>query len=1300
LVGYWKFDEASAGTFGDSSGHGNTGTGYGASGSNNTPQPAADVASGFDFSNSRSLDFDGTDDYITMSRPSEITSSGPATISMWAKFDATPALKNLFNLSDGTNTIMIGYWWNLGNGFFIRNGTSTGNSKVLSSNPDITLWHQWTFVRTGDNNTHKVYVDGVDLTLDQGGSLGDYDVDAFEISRGYNGGYQSDMHVDDVRIYNRALSAGEITELAAGSYTSAVWDGSVDTDWETAGNWDINAVPDNYTNITIANTSNDPLLGAAVETVNLTINGSASLDLNGQGLTVNDSGTFTNNGTLKLQGGETLTNFTHDTDSGSTEYNGSGTYSTLPPGGSYNDLTFSGSGNWSADADVTVSGAMTISDGTYDANTQTTTVTGLSTISGGTYTANTGTQTFNGGLTVSGGTFTGGNGTVDVNGALTVSSGTFTAAGAAGSILVSGDFANTGGTFTHNSGTVTLDGSDQVISGTNTFYNLIKTVTSAATLTWPAGITTTIANTWTAQGASGQVLSLRSSADGTQWKIDPQGTRTITYLDIKDSNNVNATGIAIDDISKFTDSGNNTNWNFNTEPAATAIASISQATDGTGYVSFSTTLSDADSNVTRMKVEYSDDGGTTWYDPDLTSATASTGTAAVDDGSTYQVSSIDTDTGSVTATITWDTQSSSNGNGLVAGRQSDIKVRITPNDSTADGTIVTSSAFTVDNQAPTGLGNLAASTGTGANTDNINVSWTAVNEAVFSHYEIWYGTTLSEVTGRTATEWDNDNDSDLATAATGSTSITNVDPDGIYYVQLSALDTLGNRAVIDAVKVDVDSVAPDIGAIRGMGTLSGSTYYLSTVRPQIIIPATDNVELGEIKVTWEKEKEILGTTSGYEFISSSTYGVDGTSDEVTFRPAAGMQAGLTYRLKLTATDNAGNKAEQTLLLELTSNRQTAQVELVKLDAEKTNVEEIVEALRQASLPAAIDLDNLQRQALLRRKAEAEALREILPEGFGTALTVWREKLTEARGRGFRASQELIANLGDKFAAGFERASSPLTKVFNKLKVNQINKLSRAEKLKRQAGISMVKGGAGWREAGARLADIFRQGRETRIRQGLKNQQEMAKGLGTVLEPVAGIASRISSASRLFSEIVWDKQPTVIANVHVSSLGAKSAVIEWETNHLTRSAKVNYGTSTNYGQEVIDNTVADEHRIEITDLEPNTTYYFEVMNQNGDYTFDAYYTLTTLEPDETALTTLIYPRDAVVRGDESVRVYKKPGESSEAVGEVKPGQRLRALTETEGWISLLMPDGSEGWILRQYVELVDQEQPSARAREKK
>ncbi|MBT4877736.1 MAG: hypothetical protein HON48_21360 [Desulfobacula sp.] len=166
------------------------------------------------------------------------------------------------------------------------------------------------------------------------------------------------------------------------------------------------------------------------------------------------------------------------------------------------------------------------------------------------------------GITVSAGTFNSASaaGTWDINGNLSIAGGTLKAT--SGNFKVSGNWANSA-TFTANGGTVTLDGSGQALTGDTSFYNLTKNVTSADTLTFQSGSAnkTIITNTLDLSGASGQLLSLRSSSAGTQWEIDPQGTRTIAYLDVKDANNVNAAILNAISTSS-TDSGNNTNWSF------------------------------------------------------------------------------------------------------------------------------------------------------------------------------------------------------------------------------------------------------------------------------------------------------------------------------------------------------------------------------------------------------------------------------------------------------------------------------------------------------------------------------------------------------------------------------------------------------------------------------------------------------------------------------------------------------------------------------------------------------------------
>ncbi|MFO0416876.1 MAG: SUMF1/EgtB/PvdO family nonheme iron enzyme [Pseudomonadota bacterium] len=123
-------------------------------------------------------------------------------------------------------------------------------------------------------------------------------------------------------------------------------------------------------------------------------------------------------------------------------------------------------------------------------------------------------------------------------------------------LSVPGNFTRTGGTFTRNSGTVSLTGTNQTISGSTTFNNLSKTVTSAATLTFGAGSTQTVAGQLTLTGAAGQLLSLRSSTPATRWNVNPT-TWSVSYVDVQDGENLAASAIAPTDS---VNSGNNQNW--------------------------------------------------------------------------------------------------------------------------------------------------------------------------------------------------------------------------------------------------------------------------------------------------------------------------------------------------------------------------------------------------------------------------------------------------------------------------------------------------------------------------------------------------------------------------------------------------------------------------------------------------------------------------------------------------------------------------------------------------------------------
>ena len=164
-----------------------------------------------------------------------------------------------------------------------------------------------------------------------------------------------------------------------------------------------------------------------------------------------------------------------------------------------------------------------------------------------------------------------------VGGNFTINSGAnFTAP--SGNLNVSGHWYNNGGTYNANGGTVILNGVNQSLNGSSTFNNLTKTVTTTDVLTFQAGSTQAITGALTLSGASNNLLEIYSSSLTTQANINPSGTRSINYVAVRGSDNINATVIS---TSNSLDSGSNTNWQLITVPDAPSITS---ATSGNQQV--------------------------------------------------------------------------------------------------------------------------------------------------------------------------------------------------------------------------------------------------------------------------------------------------------------------------------------------------------------------------------------------------------------------------------------------------------------------------------------------------------------------------------------------------------------------------------------------------------------------------------------------------------------------------------------------------------------------------------------------
>ena len=214
-------------------------------------------------------------------------------------------------------------------------------------------------------------------------------------------------------------------------------------------------------------------------------------------------------------------------------------------------------------------------------------------------------------------------------GALTISSGIFNTPD---TLNLAGDLLQTGGTFNATSTTLVLTGTNQIVSfiGTTTIANLTKSVTSSDTLIFSTSTDPLIiTGTTTFSGTSGNLLSLRSAIEGTQWKFDPQGTRDFSYLDVQDSYNISSTAINTSEILGFVDSGNNTGWSSTqstltvsrqgSQVATTSIPTITNHQDLGGAFTFikDNSTSDvtsivlhqvgslpADENISNLKLYY------------------------------------------------------------------------------------------------------------------------------------------------------------------------------------------------------------------------------------------------------------------------------------------------------------------------------------------------------------------------------------------------------------------------------------------------------------------------------------------------------------------------------------------------------------------------------------------------------------------------------------------------------------------------------------------------------------------------
>lgn len=203
LVGYWTFEEGSGTSVLDRSGNGNTGT-WGGTGTHYVAGKVGQYAGGFDGT--------GPNDYVNASGD-VLKLTRQVSIAAWVN---PTSWTQYLNIAGYNNPGTIGYSFQIRSaacpaGIYLMAAIPTGTAAGPAS-VSCDSWHH--IVATYDGASIKIYLDG-----DYQNSTSDSDAMTYNSSLPFAIGGDSsrgrwlDGFMDDVRVYNRALSAGEIKAI-------------------------------------------------------------------------------------------------------------------------------------------------------------------------------------------------------------------------------------------------------------------------------------------------------------------------------------------------------------------------------------------------------------------------------------------------------------------------------------------------------------------------------------------------------------------------------------------------------------------------------------------------------------------------------------------------------------------------------------------------------------------------------------------------------------------------------------------------------------------------------------------------------------------------------------------------------------------------------------------------------------------------------------------------------------------------------------------------------------------------------
>ncbi|VVB96495.1 Concanavalin A-like lectin/glucanases superfamily protein [uncultured archaeon] len=199
LVAFWNFNDGSGTIASDTSGNGNTGTITSATWTTGKMGSA--------------LQFDGVNDYVDAGKGASLNINGEITLMAWIK--TTSAAENVITGRGLTGASDHTWEYAIENGrntFYWANGYNTAANLVVGTIPiNDGQWHH--VVATANATRIEVYTDGMydngkDKTTSPNSNTN------LRVLIGDLPGYSLYFNgtIDDVKIYNRSLSAGEIND--------------------------------------------------------------------------------------------------------------------------------------------------------------------------------------------------------------------------------------------------------------------------------------------------------------------------------------------------------------------------------------------------------------------------------------------------------------------------------------------------------------------------------------------------------------------------------------------------------------------------------------------------------------------------------------------------------------------------------------------------------------------------------------------------------------------------------------------------------------------------------------------------------------------------------------------------------------------------------------------------------------------------------------------------------------------------------------------------------------------------------